>query len=99
MGRELAKEGLVRILHTSPYYPSSGNVANCDVPNEVLVKIKQALIDFQPKGRDAAGLYHWAKTEMPNGFVEAKDKDYEELRKWAVKFGYISNTKPEGAKP
>lgn len=99
MGRELEKKGLVRILHTSKYYPSSGIVANSDVPKEVLVKVKLALIDFQPKGRDAAGLYNWAKTEMPNGFVEAKDKDYEELRKWAVKFGYISNAKPKETKP
>lgn len=74
-------------------------MANRDVPEEVLAKVRQALIDFQPKGVDAADLYHWDKTEMPNGFVEARDKDYEELRKWAVKFGYISNAKPEGAKP
>lgn len=99
MGRELVKKGFVRILHTSKYYPSSGIAANRDVPKEVLAKVKQALIAFDPKGRDGAGLYHWDKTEMPNGFVEAKDKDYEELRKWAVKFGYISNAKPEEAKP
>ena len=99
MGRDLAKKGLVRILYTSKYYPSSGISANRDVPKAVLAKVKQALIDFHPKGRDAAGLYHWAKTEMPNGFVEAKDKDYEELRKWAAKFGYISNAKPQEAKP
>lgn len=99
MGRELARKGLVRILHTSKGYPSSSIAANRGVPKTVLAKVKQALIDFQPKGRDAVGLYNWTKTEMPNGFVEAKDKDYEELRKWAVKFGYISNAKPKEAKP
>ena len=99
MSKELAKKGMVRILHTSKYYPSSGISSNRDVPNEVLAKVKQALIDFQPKGRDAAELYNWDKTEMPNGFIEAKDEDYKELRKWAVKFGYISNAKPEEAKP
>jgi len=99
MGRELAKKGLVRILHTSAYYPSGGIAANRDVPGEVLVKVKQALIDFKPKGRDAAGLYHWEKTEMPNGFVEAKEEDCEELKKWAIKFGYISSPKAKEAIP
>ena len=99
MAKELAKRGVVRILHTSAYYPSSGIAANHDIPKKVIAKVKQALIDFQPKGRDAAGLYHWDKTEMPNGFIEAKDKDYEELRKWAVEFGYISSLKPEEPKP
>ncbi len=73
MGGELAKKGLVRILHTSRYYPSSGIAANKDVQKEVLAKVKQALIDFQPKGHDADGLYNWNKTEMPYGFVEAAD--------------------------
>ena len=99
MGRELAKKGLVRILHTSAYYPSGCISANRDVPGEVLAKVKQALIDFQPKGRDAAGLYHWDKTEMPNGFVEAKEEDCEELKKWAIKFGYILNPEATEAIP
>ena len=94
MAEELAQKGLVRILYKSKYYPSSGIVANRGVPEVVLAKVKQALLDFQPKRRDAPGLYNWAKTEMPNGFVETKDKDYEELRKWCLKFGYISNVKP-----
>ncbi|MCP3943737.1 MAG: phosphate/phosphite/phosphonate ABC transporter substrate-binding protein [Desulfobacteraceae bacterium] len=89
MGRNLAQKGLVKILNTSKYYPSSSIVANRNVLNEVITKVKKALIDFQPQGRDSEGLYHWSKTEMPNGFIEARDKDYQELRKWNVKFGYL----------
>ena len=91
MGRELAKAGIVRIIHTSDYYPSSGIVANKDVPAEVLRKVKKALLDFDPKGKDAPGLYHWDKTEMPNGFIEAHDKDYAQLQDWARNFGLLDD--------
>ncbi len=52
---------------------------------DVIKKIRQALLDFQPKGRDASGLYHWDRTEMPNGFTSASDADYAEIRDWMVK--------------
>ncbi|MBL7163591.1 MAG: phosphate/phosphite/phosphonate ABC transporter substrate-binding protein [Anaerolineales bacterium] len=93
MGEELAEAGLLRIIHTSRYYPSSGIAANKDVPPEVLDKVLQALLDFDPLGREAAALYHWDKTEMPNGFVEARDEDYAKLREWAIKLGYFPEEK------
>lgn len=89
MARSLVAKGLLRILFTSKYYPSSGIAANKDVAVEVLDKVKQALVDFQPTGRDAAGLYNWDRTEMPKGFVESGDADYEELRLWAETFDYL----------
>jgi len=89
MGQELAAAGLLRIIYTSPYYPSSGIVANKDVPPEILDSVQQALLDFDPQGRDAPGLYHWDQTEMPNGFVKAAVEDYAELLQWAVELGYI----------
>jgi len=89
IGRRLAKDGLLRILHTSKRYPSSGIAANKDVPQDVLRKIKQALLDFEPTGRDAAGLYHWDRTEMAGGFIEAREGDYAEIVKWAEKLGYL----------
>ena len=89
MGEELAADGLVRIIHTSQWYPSSGIAANKDVPPEVLDRVRQALLDFDPLGRDAPGLYHWDKTEMPNGFTEAKDEGYAELGEWVVKLDHF----------
>ena len=86
LAKELADEGILRIIHMSSYYPSSGVAANKNVPNVVLKRVKQACIDFQPKGRDAEGLYNWDKTEMPNGFKEARDSDYTVMRKYALKF-------------
>lgn len=90
MGKELAEAGLIRIIHTSKYYPSSGIAANKDVAPEILAKVKQALLNLQPKGRDAAGLYHWDRTEMPNGFTEAREEDYTELRERIRKFGLLN---------
>ncbi len=90
LGEELAAAGLLRIIYTSQYYPSSGIAANKDVPPEVIDKVQQALLDFDPQGCDAPGLYHhWDSTEMVNGFVEARDEDYAEILEWAVKMGYF----------
>ncbi len=82
MAQKLARAGAVRIIFTSPYYPSSCIAANRSVPPVIIAKVKRALLDFQPAGRDAAGLYHWDKTEMPLGFAEAHDGNYQYLRDW-----------------
>lgn len=80
MGRALAREGRARILATSRAFPSGGVVANRDVPPETLAKVRRALLDFQPQGRDAAGLHNWEQTEMALGFSAAQDADYDPLR-------------------
>lgn len=89
LAKEYAAEGILRILHMSRYYPSSGVAAHKNVPGDVLKRVKLALIDFQPKGRDAKGLYNWDKTEMPNGFKAAVDSDYGKLRNYALKFNLL----------
>lgn len=94
LGRQMAAEGLVRIIHTSEFYPSSGIAANRDVPPEVIEKVRRALLDFEPTGMHAAGLYHWDQTEMARGFVQTRDEDYAELRAWAISFGLLDA--PEG---
>ena len=82
MAEDLARRQLVRILYRSDYFPSSGIAVNGDVPKDVAAKVKQALLVFEPNGRHGAGLYRWHKTEMPNGFIEARDSDYQRLREW-----------------
>ena len=90
LGRELAAAGRLRIIHSSNPYPSSCIAANQDLAPEVIATLKRALLDFRPKERDASHLYEWDKTEMPNGFIEARDGDYAELRHWARRLGYLS---------
>lgn len=89
MGLRLATEGRLRIIHVSDPQPSSGIVARPDVPPEVRDAATKALLEFDPAGRDAAGLYHWDRTEMPLGFVRASDADYADLRVWMNRLGLL----------
>jgi len=89
MAKNMVEKNLLRIIYSSSNYPSSGIVANRDVSEETLQKVKQALIAFKPKGKDKAGLYNWDRTEMPMGFTTANISDYSELKKWAVRLGFI----------
>lgn len=89
MAMTMAEQGLVRILYTSEYYPSSGIATNGDVPAEVVTNVKNALLAFQPQTRDKLNLHNWDETEMPKGFVEAKNEDYAKLQTWAIRLGFI----------
>lgn len=85
----LENEGKLKIIAFSDYYPSSGISANKDINPVFRETVKKALLSFDPKGENQAILIDWHKTEMPCGFVEAEDKDYDELRKLAIKYGLI----------
>lgn len=89
LAKKLAKEGLVKIIHHSEYYPSSGIIVNEYVSKDIVAKVTQALLNFNPEGKDRSNLYHWDRTEMAKGFILAKEKDYDELKKWAIKFGFL----------
>ena len=91
MALELASRGLVRVLHMSGYYPSSGIASNKDVSLEVIETVKRALLDFDPLDRDKKGLYDWQRTEMPNGFGRSDSTDYAELRSWLIRLGLLES--------
>lgn len=95
MAKDLAKQGLLRILTESPYYPSSGIAANAAVPTEVTEKVKAALLAFEPEGAHKAGLYNWHKTEMSKGFTAASRADYADLRHWMIEFGMLQPKQAE----
>ena len=90
LAREMAAKGLLRILYESGNYPASLIAANRDIDPDVLEKVKLALLDFKPQGRDKRDLYHWERTEMPNGFIAAHDAEYEKLQKWMQKLGMLN---------
>ena len=90
LGLEMEKKGQVRVLYRSGMYPASGISANAELAVEIIEEVKRALIDFQPKGRDARGLYNWEKTEMPNGFIEAKKEDYDALEFYIESLDFLS---------
>lgn len=81
MARILDGEGKVKILETSSFFPSSGIAVNKAMSAEAVEKIKQAMLDFEPTGRHRDILHNWDRTEMPYGFTEASEGDYEALQK------------------
>lgn len=89
LAERLAEQGIVRILYRSEYYPSSGIAASSSVPDEVIVKVRNALFEFDPLGRDKEGLYAWQNTEMPLGFTEIDPQGYHRLKKYMQKFQLI----------
>ncbi len=89
LGQTLAEQELVRILHLSDPFPSSGIVANASLPPEMVERITAALVAFDPRGRHREGLHHWERTEMPNGFIAASPGDYDALHYWSMEFGVI----------
>ena len=86
---DLARRGLVRILALSAPYPSSGIVAAPTVPTKTAETVRQALLALDPTGVDAGALYHWQRSEMPNGFVRANDEEYADLRRIAREIGLL----------
>jgi phosphonate transport system substrate-binding protein len=89
MGTALAEQGLLRIVHTSRPFASSCIVASGSVPEPVRAAVTRALLDFQPTGSDAPGLYRWDRSVMAGGFAAARDEDYAELREWSRRFGLV----------
>lgn len=89
LAQDLAAKRLVRILAFSRPYPASGIVAGPDVPPKTAGMVQQALLALDPAGVDAEILYRWERTEMPRGFVVARDEDYEELRQIARDIGLL----------
>jgi len=90
LAQKLSKEGLVKIIYKSSWYPSSGVVAGSSVSKDVVDKVKKALLDFDPQGKNKKGLYDWENTEMPLGFSNVKAEDYYDLEFWAIKLGLLS---------
>jgi len=89
LAKKLASENLIKIIHTSKYYPSSGIAASKHLSTETLKKIKLALLEFDPKGKHKQDLFHWERTEMPLGFTDASENDYADLKQWSIKLGFL----------
>lgn len=89
LAKDLEKKGLVRIVAMSDNYPSSGVAANASVDPKVIEAVKKALLEFDPLGKDKEELYHWDRTEMPNGFIKATGSDYDSIKDAMMKLGFL----------
>ncbi|KLU62520.1 ABC transporter, phosphonate, periplasmic substrate-binding protein [Peptococcaceae bacterium CEB3] len=90
LAEKLAAEGLVKIVATSAYYPCSGVSVTPGVDPAVAAAVRQALLDFEPQGKDRKGLYQWNNSEMPKGFAKVEGDPYAVLRPWAQRFGLLN---------
>ncbi|MDH5501145.1 MAG: PhnD/SsuA/transferrin family substrate-binding protein, partial [Gammaproteobacteria bacterium] len=97
LARSLVTSGSVRALAVSEVYPSSGVFSHGGVPENVRAAVQAALVEFDPQGRDRAGLYHWNSTEMAGGFAPASDDDYALLRIQAEDLGLLPSNATPGA--
>jgi len=95
LARILVDQGMVRIIQFSAFYPSSGIVVNDSVPEKVIQKVKQALLDFDPEGKHRHYLYHWDRTEMPKGFTVSNESDFAKLRYWTKQFGLLKGSQSQ----
>lgn len=99
LAKTLESKALVKIIHQSDYYPSSGIVASSSLPSEICQTIKAALLAFDPVNKHKAGLYHWEYTEMPRGFKSADTNDYAKLKRWLIKLGFLKTEFKPGNLP
>lgn len=91
LARRLVAEGKIKIIAVSKPYPSSLICFNKDVDPAVLKAVKVVLLSFKPKGKHAAMLVDWDKTEMPNGFTEYGKAGLKEIEQLVKKYGLIEN--------
>jgi len=89
LAEEMADAGLLRILATSRYYPSSGVAAAPELDPDRRQRIRQALLDFDPDADTERKFYHWERTEMARGFAPAEAADYRPLHDWLLRFGLL----------
>lgn len=85
----LARQKKIMIMKISKYYPSSGIAYNKDVDPEVILKVKKALLNFDPHGRHKETMPNWNRTEMAEGFVEATLSDFLPIYDLAHEYGLL----------
>jgi phosphonate transport system substrate-binding protein len=89
LGRELARQGLVRIVAESAPFPSSTISVAPGVPGAVVEAVRAALLTFDPTARDKPKLYHWDQSEMPLGFTQVDLQALERVQQLAEQVGLL----------
>jgi len=89
LGRELVRSGQLRIVAESGPFPSSTISMARGLAPEVVEAVRQALLDFDPTGRDKAGLYQWERSEMPLGFARVDAAALERVQRLAEQVGLL----------
>jgi phosphonate transport system substrate-binding protein len=90
LAKRLESEDKVRILKRSGLFPSSLIAYNNAVDKETVKEIKAALLAFDPAGNHKKMLVDWDKTEMPLGFTEISELEFNKVKILAEKYGLMT---------
>jgi len=90
LAKRLESEEKVRILKRSGLFPSSLIAYNSAVDKETVKEVKAALLAFEPMGKHKDMLVDWDKTEMPLGFTELNEIEFNKVKILAEKYGLMT---------
>lgn len=85
VGQRYAAEGLVKIVDYTDAFTSCCIAAHQNLPLDVIEEVKRALIAYRPAESFVSGDRSPIAPSL-DGFSEAKDEDYDELRTWWQRF-------------
>ncbi len=89
LATRLHSEGRIRIIKTSEPFPSSVIAYNSAVDKQTVREVKEALLAFEPTGKHKNILVEWDKTEMPLGFTEINETEFNRVKVLSEKYGLI----------
>lgn len=81
LAQKLAAERKVKILAYSKPFPSSLICYTKDLDRKLVLRVKEALLSFDPAGKHASQLKDWERTEMPKGFTVYQEGVLAEVEK------------------
>ncbi len=89
LAKRLESEGKIRIIKISEPFPSSLIAYNSAVDKFTVKQVKAALLAFDPMGKDKKMLVDWDNTEMPLGFTEIYELEFNKVKILAEKHGLM----------
>ncbi len=89
LAKRLESDEKVRILKRSELFPSSLIAYNSAVDKTIVREVKTALLAFDPMGEHKNELVDWDKTEMPLGFTERNELEFNKVKILAEKYGLL----------
>jgi phosphonate transport system substrate-binding protein len=96
LANRLASEGKIKIIQASEPYPSSVIAYNSSVDSTIVQSVKDALLAFDPTGRQKDSLFDWDMTGMPLGFSEINDLELNKVMSLAREYGLFVSENAAG---
>lgn len=91
LAKRLERDGKIKIVGTSEPFPSSLICYNSAVNEDVVNRVRSALLYLDPIGIHKKELLDWDKTEMPNGFTRFDESRYNVVRVLAKRYKLLSH--------